>query len=194
MTRFSAILDACVLVPVTLADTLLRIAEAGLYRPLWSAQILTEVAHAIEAVHPDLPTGAARRRVAAMDEAFPDASVSGWEYLMAAIDLPDLGDRHVVEAAVTGRADVVVTANLKDYPADVLAQYDLEVQSPDVFLLHQLDLDPANVMTALSRQARSAHKPAWALDELLSGLSRCGVPEFAQAARAQKWRTEHLQR
>lgn len=36
MTRFSAMLDACVLVPVTLADTLLRLAEASLYRPLWS--------------------------------------------------------------------------------------------------------------------------------------------------------------
>jgi hypothetical protein len=27
---------ACVLVPVVLADTLLRVAEKGLYRPLWS--------------------------------------------------------------------------------------------------------------------------------------------------------------
>lgn len=192
MTRFSAMLDACVLVPVTLADTLLRIAEAGLYRALWSAQILDETVRAIEGVHPDLPVGAARRRAAAMDTAFPDACVTGWEHLVAAIDLPDPDDRHVIAAAVTGRADVIVTANLKDYPADVLAPYDLEVQSPDVFLLHQLDLEPANVMTALSRQARSTRKPPWTLNELIDHLARCGVPEFAQAARAQKWRAEYL--
>ena len=48
MTRFSAMLDACVLVPVTLADTLLRLAEASLYRPLWSARIITETVRAIE--------------------------------------------------------------------------------------------------------------------------------------------------
>jgi hypothetical protein len=42
MPRYAAALDACVLVPVILADTLLRVAEKGLYRPLWSQRILTE--------------------------------------------------------------------------------------------------------------------------------------------------------
>lgn len=39
MARFSVLLDACVLVPITLADTLLHQAEAGLFRPLWSSRI-----------------------------------------------------------------------------------------------------------------------------------------------------------
>ncbi len=50
MPRYAAVLDACVLVPVALADTLLRIAEKGLYRPLWSGRILTEARHAITAI------------------------------------------------------------------------------------------------------------------------------------------------
>ena len=62
MTRFSAMLDACVLVPVTLADTLLRLAEASLYRPLWSARIITETVRAIEEVQtPHLREGLIRR-------------------------------------------------------------------------------------------------------------------------------------
>lgn len=62
MARFSVFLDACVLVPIVLADTLLRIAEADLYRPLWSARVLDEMVFAIEHVHPDLADGRARAR------------------------------------------------------------------------------------------------------------------------------------
>lgn len=42
MARCTVVLDACVLVPIALADTLLRIAEHGLYRPLWSERILED--------------------------------------------------------------------------------------------------------------------------------------------------------
>ena len=94
MTRFSAMLDACVLVPVTLADTLLRLAENGLYRPLWSARIIDETVQAIEEVHPQLSADAIRRRATAMDTAFGDASVTGWEALEDAISLPDADDCH----------------------------------------------------------------------------------------------------
>jgi hypothetical protein len=40
MPRYTAVLDACVLVSITFADTLLRVAEKGLYRPLWSDRML----------------------------------------------------------------------------------------------------------------------------------------------------------
>jgi hypothetical protein len=49
---YSAVLDACVLVPNSLCDTLLRLAERGFYRPLWSQQILDEVQVAVERIHP----------------------------------------------------------------------------------------------------------------------------------------------
>lgn len=55
---FGAVLDANVLVPVALADVLLGAAEAGLYRPLWSARILDEVRAAVVRVRPHLdPSG-----------------------------------------------------------------------------------------------------------------------------------------
>jgi hypothetical protein len=63
LARHAVLLDACVLVPIALADTLLRIAERELYRPLWSARIVAEAAAAaiceiveplhIEVIHPD---------------------------------------------------------------------------------------------------------------------------------------------
>lgn len=188
MTRFSAMLDACVLVPVTLADTLLRLAEASLYRPLWSARIITETVRAIEEVHPQLSTDDIQNRADAMDTAFGDASVTGWEALEHVISLPDPDDCHVVAAAIVGRADLIVTSNVKDYPPDVLAPYHIEVQTPDVFLLNQLDLAPLAVMSALNRQARSSRKPQLTLDTLLDRLATCGTPDFARTAKTQKWR------
>jgi len=43
MPVFIALLDACVLYPAALRDTLLRAAPRGLYRPQWSALIIDEV-------------------------------------------------------------------------------------------------------------------------------------------------------
>lgn len=159
MGRFSALLDACVLVPVALADTLLRLAEADLYRPLWSQLILDEMVTTIEDIHPALSGGPARRRAQTMDRAFDDARVRGWEPLVEGIALPDQGDRHVVAAAVRGQADLIVTANLSDFPATCLEPLGLEAQSPDDFLLNQLDLDPDVVIATLHAQAAAARRP-----------------------------------
>lgn len=188
MARFSALLDACVLVPVALADTLLRVAELGLYRPLWSSRILDETVVAIEEVHVDLPAGAALRRVELMDKAFKDASVGGWETLVPAINLPDPDDAHVLAAAVAGRADAIVTANLKDFPEAVLNPFSIEAIGPDEFLLDQLDLAPDLVLKAVQRQAADCRRPPIDLSELLVHLAQCGVPMFAEAARARQWR------
>lgn len=188
MSRYAALLDACVLVPVALADTLLRLAEHGIFRSLWSDRILDETTSAIERVHPDLADGRAKRRAEAMATAFPDAMITGWQSLVEGISLPDHDDRHVVAAAVRGRADVIVTANLKDFPGPEMERLGMDVQPPDLFLLDQLDLAPTVTITALHHQARAARQPPMAPEALLTHLAACGVPEFAAAARRQLWR------
>lgn len=47
-----------------------------------------------------------------------------------------------------GRADVIVTDNLDEFPESALAPFDLEVRSTDEFLGNQLDLDPDDTMIA----------------------------------------------
>lgn len=188
MARFSAFLDACVLVPISLADLLLRLAEAGLYRPLWSERVLDEVVDAVETVHPHLQSGAARRRAEVMQSSFPDATVSDWQDLEAGLSLPDPDDRHVVAAALQGRADMIVTANIRDFPANLLEPLGLEVQDPDTFLLNQLDLEPDITIATLHRQAAATRSPATTTRALLDHLAKTGVPGFATAAAAQLWR------
>mgnify|MGYP002720255630 FL=1 len=187
MSRFTAFIDTCALVPVALADTLLRLAEHGLYRPLWSEEILRETEQAIERIHPEL-AGLARRRTDAMREAFSDACVTGWEPLVTALTLPDSNDRHVLAAAIMGRADVIVTNNIKDFPEAVLEPLSLSAQTPDEFLLNQLDLDPPLVMVTIRDQSAAAKRPVITPHALLNHLAKCHVPRFAEAATQQLWR------
>lgn len=141
MASYAALLDACVLVPVALADTLLRLAEAHLYRPVWSQRILAEALEAIVEIHPEIPSERLQHRFAAMDQAFEGACAEGWELIEKALKLPDPNDRHVVTAAIVGGADAIVTANVADYPSNVVGDFGLEVIHPDDFLLDQLQAE-----------------------------------------------------
>jgi predicted nucleic acid-binding protein len=183
MARYTVVLDACVLVPIALADTLLRVAERDLYRPLWSERILDEAADAILDIHSSLDPQSVSRRFTAMRETFEDACVEGWESVDLNLVLPDPDDRHVVAAAVRGKADAIVTANLRDYPPDDLKPFDLEVIHPDDFLLDQLDLAPRIVIEVIQEQAAHARRPPLDPIDLLVRLARCGAPGFADEAR-----------
>lgn len=60
---------------------------------------------------------AARWLIDQMSTAFDDALVTEWELLDGIYGLPDPDDEHVVAAAVVGRAEVMVTSNLRHFPA-----------------------------------------------------------------------------
>ncbi|ACU54552.1 conserved hypothetical protein [Acidimicrobium ferrooxidans DSM 10331] len=179
MARYAVVLDACVLVPVTLADTLLRLAELGLYRPLWSKRILAEATKATVEVHPNIPREVLEQRFREIERAFEDACVRGWHPLEHGLTLPDPDDRHVVAAALAGGADAIVTRNLRDYPRGALADLTIEVTHPDDFLLDQLDLAPKAVLDAIEQQAANTRQPSLTPRDVIARLARCGVPTFA---------------
>ncbi|CAM2921705.1 PIN domain-containing protein [Skermania piniformis] len=114
MTPPAAVLDACTLVPIRLASTLLWIAEAGLFQPLWSEEILDEVERNLPKI--GVEPARAKRRVANMRSAFgAEALVDGFDGLIDRM-LCHPKDRHVLAAAVHENADALVTFNLKDFP------------------------------------------------------------------------------
>jgi hypothetical protein len=55
-----------------------------------------------------------------------DVLVVGYEPLIDVVVLPDPDDRHVVAAAIRARTQVIVTANIRDFPAASLAAGDVE--------------------------------------------------------------------
>ena len=73
-----AVLDACVLFPFTLRDTLLRAAADGLYELRWSSTILDEMERNLVATATVRAEGASRLR-AAMERCFPEAVVTDFD-------------------------------------------------------------------------------------------------------------------
>lgn len=179
MARFSAFLDACVLVPIAPCDTLLRLADAGVFRPLWSQRVEEEAISALERIHPSADPNRFLSRFRSMNEAFDDACVFGWEGLERAVELPDPDDRHVVAAALRGGADVIVTQNTKDFPLPVLGPLGLEALGLDEFLLDQYDLYPWVTKRIIAEQAAAMRNPPTEPGELLARLDASGAPRFA---------------
>ena len=166
MAVFRVVLDACVLYPIGLTDLLLTSSLSGLYQAYWSPTIIDEALRNLIADRPDVPEHALRRRFAMMDEAIESASVEAPATLIEAMT-NDPKDRHVLALAVWVGAEVIVTDNLKDFPADACAPYGVEIQSPDTFVEHLVSLDPATMWDTLDEMAsRRRSPPATALDVL----------------------------
>ena len=91
---------------------------------------------------PDLTEQQLTRTRQLMDEAVPDSLVTGYEPLIDNLKLPDVDDRHVLAAAIRAKAEVIVTFNRKDFPADTLAEFDIFTQHPDDFVDSLYDISP----------------------------------------------------
>jgi predicted nucleic acid-binding protein len=180
--RFVVVLDANVLYPFRIRDVLLRFAEAGLFRARWSEQILNEWSASLLTTKPHLEASI-RSQCDAMAHAFPEAMIEGHDALIPALDLPDPDDRHVLAAAIRAGAQHIVTANLKDFPAEALAPYGVEAVSPDAFLAATYELYPRQATATLRRMRRAYHKPPMSANELLLDLMRVGLPQLAALVR-----------
>lgn len=174
---FIVLLDANVLFPFSLRDTLLRAAAAGFYQVRWSSQILDEMTRNLVSTG-TMPEEKANRLRAIMTRQFPEAEISGHEHLIASMKNHEK-DRHVVAAAVKAGAQVITTSNLKHFAE---LPEGIEAQSPDAFLCDLFDLDPDGFVELLREQAGDLINPPMTFDELLGRLSRV-APDLVAAVR-----------
>jgi len=170
MTKLSAVLDACVLFPMYLRDTLLSSADEGLYLPYWSQKILDEAIG-------NLISGGklSHKKAENLEEtiklAFPEAMVEvpvGLEEAMT----NDPKDRHVLAAAFTAQADVIVTNNIKDFRENDLAPWNIKAQSPDEFLSDLFDDYPDSILELLQQQSQKYKNPPKSFAELIDLLRK----------------------
>ena len=111
-----------------------------------------------------------------MNKAVPDSLVKNYEGVLDSLNLPDPDDRHVLAVAIKCQADVIVTNNLKDFSKSELEKYDIEAQSPDIFLSHLFDLDPIRFCGAVRAQRARLINPELTADELLDIFYDQGLP------------------
>lgn len=145
----------------------MRAAGTDLFRARWSEAIHEEWTSNLLAKRIDITKEQLQRTVDLMNRAVPDCLVTNCEDLIESLELPDPDDRHVLAAAIRCEADVIVTTNLKDFPQEVLEQYEVEAQHPDVFLGHLFDLNPVALSRAVREHRESLKNPPRNVQELL---------------------------
>ena len=180
---YAAVLDANVLHPIMTTQVLLRLADRGLFRPIWSREILDEVQESLE--RRGIDSGKIERRISVMEAHYPEAMAEDvGRFLSAVPDAVEADDRHVVAAALAGKADAIVTNDLDDIPPDALSELSIEVQSLDSFLLNQLTLDPDAVYEVFAEIEDDLRRPPMTIDDVVNALGQ-HAPDFAVAMRAE---------
>ncbi len=164
---------------------LLSLAEAGLFRPRWSDRILDETEKAILRITKGNADTLRQRE--AIERAFPEGLVNGFEIFEDTLSLPDPDDNHVLAAAIETAAAVIVTENLGHFPASALDQHSIEARSADDSIADAIDLHPFEAISALELMRRRFNNPALDVDAL---IHKAGAQELTQVAAAMnKYRT-----
>jgi predicted nucleic acid-binding protein len=169
-----AVYDACVLYPFHLRNVLIQCAFDGLVEARWTDEIHAEWIRNLAANTPSLPI---ERLIATRDRmkaVLPEAEVVNYRPLVTDLQLPDPDDRHVLAAAIAGKASVIVTWNLKDFPEPHLRPYGVTSQSPDDFLSELHVAFPDALISSVRRARHNLRKTVPSAERLWRRLSKAG--------------------
>lgn len=152
-TRLVTVYDARVLYPSLICNLLMYLGTERLVSVRWTAAIHDEWTRNLLEARPDLPPERLARTRRSMETALPDAEADGFEHLITGLSLPDPDDRHMLAAAIHAGAELIVTQNLKHFPAGALTPHGLEARTPDALPRRLLDAESTATRVA------SAHLP-----------------------------------
>ena len=179
-----ALLDANVLYPAILRSLLIDLSVMGVYQAYWTDEIHDEWIRNLLLNRPDLDLVKLQRTRELMDRALDTARITGYEALIPTLRLPDPNDRHVLAAALHGGAELIVTQNLKDFPADVLEPLGVQAVHPDRFVRELLTTQPEGVLEAIRRGRLRYTSPVLTAQEMLTMLARQGLTTTVQRLEA----------
>lgn len=186
--RFVVVVDACSLFGVLSRNTLLSLAEEGLFRARWSEKILNETEIALERLYAksgekNSEENAKRQRLQ-IHTAFEEATVDVSSHHMLPLDdLPDSNDAHVIETAIACDASIIVTENIKHFPDSILNPHGLEAKTADTFIADTIDLRTASSIKAISKMRERLRKPSITAEKLLLLYESRGFYETADLLR-----------
>ncbi len=182
------IFDACILYPFHLRNIVVQIAVDRLVDARWTDEIHGEWIRNLAANVPTIPIGRLQITRRLMNDALPHAMVTGYQEHIQAVTLPDPDDRHVVAAGIAGCASVILTWNLRDFPARELKKHGLRRQTPDAFLADLYDKTPDLTLASLANARRNLSKTRVSAPDFVDILKNQKLPQLS--ARIEKHLTD----
>lgn len=177
ISTFTVLFDANIFFGAALRSLVVELSTTGLFRARWTNDIHAEWIEAVVAKRPGIDPERLIRVASLMDRAVPGCVVTGHQGLIDALNLPDPNDRHVLAAAIVGRAECIVTFNENDFPPECLEPYGIHTCHPDRFLMQADGLDDG-VLIDVARADRAHYRnPQLSVDEYVAQLRRAGLPE-----------------
>jgi len=170
---YIALLDASVLFPVFTSNLLLWLAYRQIYQPKWSHDIHEEWVERRLARYPNASRAALEQKRDRMDLEFEEALVTGYEPLIATLSFSDPDDRHVLAAAISCKAAVIVT-NDRDFE-HLPKEIEIAAQTADDFIAAQVGVTAGSareVAIALIKHKRSLTKSRLTWKEYFAEMQR----------------------
>lgn len=154
----------------------MRLAVTDLFKARWTDKIHDEWINNLSKNN-NIPINKLRQIKRLMDQNVRDAKVEGFDYLIPHLKLPDKDDRHVLAAAIHSKSDAIVTRNLKDFPIELLSEFDIEAIHPDDFIMYQFDLNTPLVIDCFKKQRAALKTPKYNPREFLDILLNQELPQ-----------------
>lgn len=184
---FRAVLDTCALVPGLQRDFLLQLAAEEAYAPLWGSGILVELDYVLARLNAKRgrEDSEERRRhlFDQMRRSFPGAEINAPKNRDYDYDLDDPDDEHVAHAAILGKADVIVTDDIRAgfRTSVVLEEAAVDVVYPAEFAANTVSAHPQAGVRALVALAARMTAPPQSPRDLLDQLrTRYGMDDVAE--------------
>ena len=127
----------------------MRLTTHFVFQPKWTGHIHESGYETFKKNRPDLNPVTLDRTRDLMDAYGRDWKAGAYETLIEGLTLPDPDDRHVFAAAIASGAAIIVTFNLKDFPAKALSPYKIRALNPDKFLCSLLNEAPEPFLAAV---------------------------------------------
>jgi predicted nucleic acid-binding protein len=170
-----AVLDANVLFSAPVRDYFLHLAELKMFIPKWTEIIHEEWMTSLMKIRRDISHKSLNAAKIAMNNAFPDADIAGFDQIITELLLPDTKDRHVLAAAISAGAGHIVTFNTRDFPKPYLETFGIRPLHPDEFISELIKENSDQCMLAINNQSKRLKHPPKSVSEVLSTLKNCGL-------------------
>lgn len=174
-----AVIDACVLYSAALRDLFLWLARSRVYYARWTDRIHHEWIESVLGNRPDLSRERLERTCALMNANATGSLIDEDAELAETLTLPDANDRHVLAAAISANASLIVTFNLSDFPSSALSSHNVRALHPDEFLCWLFDEEPGRFLAAVGDLIANLRNPPRSWQQQVEILRAQGLPEIA---------------